>query len=274
MSVKAVIFGAGNVGQSVQRYAKQQGADVAMLDRNSVDFAQAYAPDVLFLCAGPTGDFRTRVLDTFDAAVTQTIRLLRALKPKRVVGVSSVRIYGFRKDPIEFTEESPAHTPHQQLDFAYDGAKQALENILIYGCQEIAAEGVIVRLSNVVGGTIRDERAAMLHHAMRAARHSSAKRLETRQHLDCSKDYVHVDDVAQGLWLAATRGKHGAIYNIASGVALSVRELARLLDIELICTDAVATASHSRIAINKATNELGYQPIYADAEQIARAIAA
>jgi UDP-glucose 4-epimerase len=271
--LKVAVYGEGNVGRHVALEAIAQGAEVTVLSRERPFAAEAIGADFLFLCAGTTGDFRQRVLDTFDAAVTQTIRLLRELQPKRVVAVSSVRIYGFRHTPVAFSEDAPVHTDHVRLDFAYDGAKQALENLMVHGAKEVGAEGVVVRLSNIVGGTIRDERAAMLHHAMRAAR-SGSKRLETKQHVDSSKDFVHVDDAALGLWLAAIKGQAGATYNIASGVGMSNAELARELGIELLCTDPAAVATHSRIAIQKARLELGYQPVVDSPRALAAAIAA
>jgi UDP-glucose 4-epimerase len=41
-----------------------------------------------------------------------------------------------------------------------------------------------------------------------------------------SRDFVFVDDVVRGLILCATRGETGGVYNLASGVETTVRELA------------------------------------------------
>jgi nucleoside-diphosphate-sugar epimerase len=269
---RAVIDGDGNVGSACLRRGIELGiqCDRSPRDLDRLDCAQR--PDYLFLCAGPTGDFRTRVLDTFDAAVSRTIRLLRALNPRRVIAVSSVRIYGFRAEPDEFSEADSAHTDHRTLDFAYDGAKQALENIVMFGAKECASEGVIARLSNVVGGEMRPQRAAMLHHAMRQAR-DRGEMLETRQHLSSSKDYVHIDDVAEGLWLAASKAHAGEAYNLASGVALSVSELALAMGVRMLCSDPNARPQHSRISIRKAAKDLGFQPRYDTTTAIAEAMA-
>jgi nucleoside-diphosphate-sugar epimerase len=112
----------------------------------------------------------------------------------------------------------------------------------------------------------------MLHHVLRDARGNSAP-VETRQHLDSSKDYLHVSDAASGILLAALHGQRGEIYNIASGVALSVQDVAKRLGVRVICTDVNAHPTHSRIAINKAQTELGYRPRYADAGAVVAAIA-
>ena len=266
------IFGAGNLGTQCARELNAQGYECTLLPRDLDQIPKGLSADCLLHCAGPTGDFRTRVLDTFDAAVTATIELMRKIRPRRVVAVSSVRVYGFRSEPVAFDELAPVHTDHTSLDFAYDGAKQALENLMLHGAPELGIEGVVVRLSNLVGGAIRPGRAAMLHHALRDARGSSAP-VETRQHLDSSKDYLHVSDAASGILLAALHGQRGDIYNIASGVALSVQDVAKRLGVRVLCTDANAHPTHSRIAINKAQTELGYRPHYADAGSVVAAIA-
>ncbi len=266
------IFGAGNLGANCANLLQAQGYECTLLPRQLDKIPKGFSADCLLHCAGPTGDFRTRVLDTFDAAVTATIALMRAIRPRRFVAVSSVRVYGFRAEPVAFDESAPVHTDHTSLDFAYDGAKQALENLMLHGAPELGIEGVVVRLSNLVGGTIRPGRAAMLHHALRDARGSSAP-VATRQHLDSSKDYLHVSDAASGILLAAQHGQAGGIYNIASGAALSVQEVADRLGVRVLCTDPNARPTHSRIAIKKAQTELGYKPHYADAHSVVTAIA-
>ena len=41
-----------------------------------------------------------------------------------------------------------------------------------------------------------------------------------------SRDFIHVEDVVRGLLLCATEGKPGEVYNLASGVETTIRELA------------------------------------------------
>jgi len=47
---------------------------------------------------------------------------------------------------------------------------------------------------------------------------------------EASRDFVHVDDVVDGLLLCATDGAPGDVYNLASGVDTTVRELAELVN--------------------------------------------
>src|SRR4029077_6643971 len=44
-----------------------------------------------------------------------------------------------------------------------------------------------------------------------------------------SRDFIYAEDVARGLLLCATKGRAGEVYNIASGVETTIRELAELV---------------------------------------------
>jgi nucleoside-diphosphate-sugar epimerase len=81
------------------------------------------------------------------------------------------------------------------------------------------------------------------------------------------RDFVHVGDVVQANLLAALRGRPGSVYNIGTGVATTVRELAEAM-IEV--TGQTAKIAHrepragevreSVADIALACDELGYQP--------------
>jgi len=45
-----------------------------------------------------------------------------------------------------------------------------------------------------------------------------------------TRDFIYVDDIVNGLILCALRGKPGDVYNIASGVETSIRELAEIIN--------------------------------------------
>lgn len=271
-NARIAIYGRGNLGTTLAARicAIAPGVQLQMLDRKNLDEAEQNL-DIIFHCAGPTGDFRQRPLDTVDAAVTATLKLL-AKSPKKMVAASSVRIYGFSHDSgVEFNESAKAYTPHTNLDFIYDGGKQMMESLLIHGSKVFGTQGIAVRLSNLIGGNMNPARGAMLHHALIAAR-DTTRRVETKQHTACSKDYLHVDDAVQGMLLAAIYGLAGEAYNLASGVALSVQDLADQLEVEVVCIDPSARATHSRIAIGKARRDLDFSPIYNNSAAIARAL--
>jgi dTDP-L-rhamnose 4-epimerase len=83
------------------------------------------------------------------------------------------------------------------------------------------------------------------------------------------RDFVHVEDVAQAFVLALENEKaNGGVYNIASGVDRSVRDVARLLakamgrDIEpeIAGKTRIGDVRHNIPDITKARTELGYAP--------------
>jgi UDP-glucose 4-epimerase len=45
-----------------------------------------------------------------------------------------------------------------------------------------------------------------------------------------SRDFVYVEDICRGLLLCALRGRPGEVYNLASGVETSIRELAETIN--------------------------------------------
>ena len=45
-----------------------------------------------------------------------------------------------------------------------------------------------------------------------------------------SRDFIYVGDMAQGLIACALRGEPGGVYNLASGVETTIRELAELIN--------------------------------------------
>ena len=82
-----------------------------------------------------------------------------------------------------------------------------------------------------------------------------------------SRDFIFVGDVARGLALCATDGDPGGVYNIASGVETTIRQLAELV-IELSGSSAAAEIGprrewdHSVLRLGspeKARRELGFE---------------
>jgi len=45
-----------------------------------------------------------------------------------------------------------------------------------------------------------------------------------------SRDFIYVEDIVEGLLLCAQRGKEGEVYNLASGVEITIKELADLIN--------------------------------------------
>lgn len=98
---------------------------------------------------------------------------------------------------------------------------------------------------------------------------------------DSSRDFVYVDDIVHGLLLCAARGAPGEVYNLASGVETSIRDLAAMINACLPRPAPVELAprrtwdhSGNRLGSNvKARKQLGFTADVELAEGIRRTVA-
>lgn len=82
-----------------------------------------------------------------------------------------------------------------------------------------------------------------------------------------TRDFIYVDDIAEGLMACALRGKAGGVYNIASGVETSIRELAEMINettgnkaaIDLAPARAWDRSGKRHGDTSKSENELGFK---------------
>jgi len=84
---------------------------------------------------------------------------------------------------------------------------------------------------------------------------------------NASRDFIYVEDICRGLMLCAERGRPGAVYNLASGVETTVRELAETIN-RLTGNPASPTllprrpwdhSIHRFGSTEKASKELGFE---------------
>jgi dTDP-glucose 4,6-dehydratase len=82
------------------------------------------------------------------------------------------------------------------------------------------------------------------------------------------RDWLHVDDHCQGIFLALTKGKAGEIYNIGGGTELTNMELTEKILILMGKNESSIKYVEDRkghdlrysVDITKISNELGYKP--------------
>jgi UDP-glucose 4-epimerase len=98
---------------------------------------------------------------------------------------------------------------------------------------------------------------------------------------ESSRDFVYVDDIVHGLLLCAARGVAGEVYNLASGVETSIRDLATMINACLPRPAPVELAprrswdhSGNRLGSNvKAREQLGFTADVELSEGIRRTVA-
>lgn len=190
-------------------------------------------------------------LEALDASI--------AAKSKQFVLLSTGQIY------------KRGGKPAKEEDVVYP-AERAVYYLSSKLCAELFVEHrrltqnlpvAVLRLASVYGPGMRGD-GVMLRFAKAAATGAPLKVRDGGAH---AADFVHVDDVAAAAMAAIERGAEGA-FNIGSGVATSVLDLARIV-IDAFGRDAasieIAPASVTRggfdaLDIAKARNILGFEP--------------
>jgi GDP-4-dehydro-6-deoxy-D-mannose reductase len=174
------------------------------------------------------GDSWARPTESFRVNAEGTLNVLRTcteLKTERVVVVLSSEEYG-RVEPADLplTEESPLRpvTP-------YGAAKCAADLLAL---QAHLGDGLATIRVRPFGHTGPGQSARFVVPAL-AARIARAERDGHDEipvgSLDAVRDLSDVRDVVRAYRLLAERGEPGEVYNVCSGVGVSVREVADLL---------------------------------------------
>ncbi|MFO8032928.1 MAG: NAD(P)-dependent oxidoreductase [Desulfohalobiaceae bacterium] len=216
------ILGAqGFIGKALVNRLKEQGCQVLAPSRQELaDWPQnRQGRDLghVIYCIGVTADFRIRPLDAVQAHVCILNQVLQAGGFASLTYLSSARVYAYADST---REDSDLWVRPDSLDSLYNLSKLMGESACLQG----SSRARVVRLSHVYGfdpGS-RNFLSSVLQEAARTGRVI----INTSQ--DSAKDYVSLQEVAELLPLIARNGDF-AIYNLASGVNVSNRELAAML---------------------------------------------
>lgn len=128
--------------------------------------------------------------------------------------ISGITVIGPPQTNAAITEETPCAP-----ECPYTASKLAGE----LACRSVLPNAVILRISSPYGRNMRNRTVLPLFASL-AARHAP---VHWHGNGTRAQDFIHIDDVANACLRAATIGKFG-IFNIASGAAISMRELAEL----------------------------------------------
>ena len=139
-------------------------------------------------------------------------------------------------DPVATAEDSPISF---EMDSPYSISKLVGELYGVYYAKQCRVPIVRARFQNVYGpgeilgaGRWRGTPATVWRNVTPTFVFKSLKQeslpLEGGGH--ASRDFIFVDDVAEGLVACALNGAPGDVYNLASGVETTIRELAALID--------------------------------------------
>jgi nucleoside-diphosphate-sugar epimerase len=209
--------------------------------------------------------------------VEGTLNVLKAsvdAGAKRVVFVSSAAVYGSSEivPKVETMRPEPASP--------YATTKMVGE----FACEEISQlkplEAVVLRIFNAYGPRQDPNAPYAGVIAKFCAAVAMGKAVEIHGDGDQTRDFLYAADAAEAMELAGERPVAGQVFNIGSGSATTVTEVARLLS-EVTATPIRAVrrevrpgdVRHSHADISKAIDKLGFTPKTSLREGLERTLA-
>jgi nucleoside-diphosphate-sugar epimerase len=248
-----ILGGSGFIGSHLAARLRAAGEEVFTPERDDDAYLGRELGHAVY-CIGVTSDFRSRPLDTVDAHVTTLMPLLRRGRFESLLYLSSTRVYRGSADGRENTTLS---LRTEVSDDLYNVSKLMGEAACLASGRPAAR---VVRVSNVYGGGMSPKSflAAVLSDAVGMAR------IQFETTLDSCKDYLSLDDLLALLPRIATTGRH-RLYNVASGINVTNRELSALISRLTKCRVSVAADPYSsvfpKISIDRVQREFAFAPV-------------
>jgi nucleoside-diphosphate-sugar epimerase len=245
-----ILGASGFIGSQLARKLAAEGVEYRAIGRNDRIPAENLG-DVIY-CIGVTADFRTRPLDTVEAHVCALVEFIRRYQFDSLLYLSSTRVYA---DDEASHEYKPLFVSPRNAPDLYNISKLMGESIAL----NCARNARVARVSNVYGPDFHSDN--FLPSIVRDAVSSGKLVLHTAP--ESAKDYVSVDDVVNALIQLAMRGRE-QIYNVASGVNVSHRELAEklraLTGCEVEFEANAPIAKFPPIDVERLRSEFGFAP--------------
>jgi nucleoside-diphosphate-sugar epimerase len=245
-----VVGGAGFVGSALVRHLEAAGHACRVLARGR-PVEEGPLGHVVY-CAGLTGDWIERPYDAIDAHLGALAALARSGTFESLLYLSSTRVYDRHSGPLAREDDELRVRPQDAGDL-YALSKATGESVAL------AARGRVARLSNVYGpqAAANDFLSSVLREP--AARGS----VTLESSLDSSRDFVSLGDAVSLLALIALEGRE-RVYNVASGIAVTNRELTDALVGLTGCAVRVRPGAprvlRPAIDISRVTDEFGFRP--------------
>lgn len=244
-----VTGGAGFLGQAVCRKLAERGCrrigvprrchyDLTTADGAARMYAE-FRPDVVLHLAAEVGGIganRARPGRFFYANMAMGLHLIEAARQnglRKFVQVGTVCAYP-KFAPVPFQESALWNGYPEETNAPYGVAKKALFVMLDAYHREYGLPSAVVVPVNLYGpGDNFDPRSS---HVIPALIRKCVDAAETRQeHITCwgtgaaSREFLHVDDAAEGIVRAAERIDVPAPINLGTGREISIRHLAELI---------------------------------------------
>jgi len=214
-------------------------------------------------------------LGTFDRDIKATRRVLefaRTHGTKRLLFTSSGAMYG--KQPPELTHipEDYAGAPGtMDVQSAYGQAKRVSEWMCAMYAAQYGFDALIARLFAFVGPHLPLDANFAVGNFIRDAMQGGPIRIAGDG--TPYRSYLYAADLALWLWTILLKGESCRPYNVGSGEAITISELAKMMGCEVeIARQPVPGAAPARYvpSVERAEKELGLRPLVGLEEGIRR----
>jgi len=184
LTTKAILGSTGWIGSSLTNYLRAKGQSPLLVDRNNIDdwIESDPAVDEVFYCIGLTADFRKFPYETVDAHVNLLMRIVQNKKLKKLLYLSSTRVY--QKSNSSSEEDLLTINSNDPGDL-YNISKLMGESLVLNDSRNGFR---VARISNVVGPS--QPSATFIGSLLNES--SINSKVIIRQHQDCAKDYIHL----------------------------------------------------------------------------------
>ncbi len=208
-----ILGGSGNIGKALHRFLKRD-PEIQISSLSISDYLTSHHNfDVIYYCIGMTSDFQKLPFRTVEAHIEHLSKVLKTKRFGTLVYLSSTRIY---KNSFDTREETQLSINPIEGDSIYNISKLVGESLCLLTQKERAR---IVRISNVVGGTLNDNSfLGFLGNSLMTGV------FELNSSLKSEKDFVDIERVTYCLKAVGLNSKH-RVYNIGSGFNLRTEEI-------------------------------------------------
>lgn len=254
-SKKIGVIGKGYIGSNLINYLKSLKINPISITKENIDIIEKEFFDYIINCAGNSGDFRQKLIETVESNVSLNSYILEKAKIKyNYIYLSSSRVYGFSdNDNFIFEEDSYNCYNSLNLDYIYDGSKKLAESLLINYSDSLNYKIVILRLSNVYGNFDFLDDTTLIKKIIRYKK-ESLNNLSVKENRYSKKDYIHINDVVENITNILLKIKRTDVYNLSYGKSYSIDNISNFLNLN-IESDETIKPIYSNLSNSKIKKE-------------------
>lgn len=254
-SKKIGVIGKGYIGSNLINYLKSLKINPISITKENIDIIEKEFFDYIINCAGNSGDFRQKLIETVESNVSLNSYILEKAKIKyNYIYLSSSRVYGFSNDDnFIFEEDSYNCYNNLNLDYIYDGSKKLAESLLINYSDSVNYKIAILRLSNVYGNFDFLDDTTLIKKIIRYKK-ESLNNLSVKENRYSKKDYIHINDVVENITNILLKIKRTDVYNLSYGKSYSIDNISNFLNLN-IESDETIKPIYSNLSNSKIKKE-------------------